>query len=618
MKKEIKEIEVIEAEPINVLETIKVSALIDVSSWKEKQLKLVAENPFFEITDNKTYEAGKKHRTNVVKGRTELQNQDKLVASKFATIRKEVGTETATLIEITQPLEDQWQEEVKAWEERKAKQKEEEEAAEALRVKTINDKIDETETSCYEIIQKMIFSEIDFAKTQLFAFFTVDFDFEEYDILFEQVKSRVETALENKVASLTVSENQRLDNIRLEEANVEAKRLADLQASRLTEIMPYVALGVAVDLTKLSELTKDEWEVIFSAKKALFDAHVLENKKIEDERIAREEEEKEAIYEIRKKRLEEAGMKYSDEHDTLWLEEADEYILLKEDISDCSALEFEETFSEVKTIVQNAKDIIEKQKVFDIRKDRLAEIGFVSTEENVFRHPILSTGIIQGYSIESISDADSVEFETIINDAKLDIYAAEKKLSVIAEREKALSEIGMVIQDFGINFKIGEDNFFTVEKYQIANSTDEQFENMLKLAKESFFKFRSSFIEMFGYKLNEENSMFEMEGFLPYPIENVLLPMTDFDYWLTTVKAQVDDVNEQLSIADAAKLKAENKARIKKYSADKKLLTEFVKSLEFRNAVPEFENESMHPLLDSILQELENVRGHLLTSINLF
>jgi len=94
-----------EAEPINALSTIKASALIDVSSWKENQLKLVAENKFFEIVDNKTYEAGKKHRTNVVKGRTELQNQEKLVVSKFTAIRKEVGTETATLVDITLPLE---------------------------------------------------------------------------------------------------------------------------------------------------------------------------------------------------------------------------------------------------------------------------------------------------------------------------------------------------------------------------------------------------------------------------------------------------------------------------------------------------------------------------------
>lgn len=506
--KEIKEIEVIEAEPINVLETIKVSALIDVSSWKEKQLKLVAENPFFNITDNKTYEAGKKHRTNVVKGRTELQNQDKLVASKFAAIRKEVGNETATLIEITQPLEDQWQEEVKAWEDRKANEKKLADEAEALRIKTINNKIDEIETSCYEIIQKMTFSEIEFSKTQLFAFFTVEFDFEEYDILFDQAKSRVEVALENKVNSLTASENQRLDNIRLEEEAIELKRLADLQAERLTAIMPYVAFGQAVDLTKLSELTKGEWEVIFDAKKALFDASVLENKKIEDERIAKEEEEKETIYEIRKKRLEEAGMKYSDEHGTLWLEEADEYILLKEDVSDYSALEFEETISEVKSIVQAAKDQVEKEKAFEIRKERLAEIGIVEKENGWF----------------SDVNNDSTMNKTLVYESD-----AKRFEQAILESKEAI--------------KIGN---YLREKAEAQKALD------LKLAKE-----------------------------------------------------------------DAERLKNENKARIKKYAADKKTLIEFVKSLDVRNPIPELDNVESEETLSTFMIALEDFRKEWINNVEI-
>lgn len=508
--KEIKEIEVIEAEPINVLETIKVSALIDVSSWKEKQLKLVAENPFFNITDNKTYEAGKKHRTNVVKGRTELQNQDKLVASKFAAIRKEVGNETATLIEITQPLEDQWQEEVKAWEDRKAREKKEADDAEALRVKTINDKIDETETSCYEIIQKMTFSEIEFSKTQLFAFFTIDFDFEEYDILFDQAKSRIETALENKVNSLTASENQRLDNIRLEEESKELKRLADLQAERLTAIMPYVAFGQSVDLTKLSELTKGEWEIIFDAKKALFNASVLANKKIEDERIAKEEEEKEAIYVIREKRLLELGMQYSDEHDTFFISDDNEYILLKEDIRAFNAVEFEETFEEVKTVFKEASDKIEKEKVFEIRKGRLAEIGFdVETERSgFFIHPDLFDGI----DADALFNLDETWFETKVLEAKL--YIDKAKLDTEeAEKQKALD---------------------------------------LKLAEE-----------------------------------------------------------------DAERLKKENKARIKKYAADKKTLIEFVKSLDVRNPIPELDNVESEETLSTFMIALEDFRKEWINNVEI-
>ena len=431
--KEIKEIEVIEAEPINVLETIKVSALIDVSSWKEKQLKLVAENTFFEITDNKTYEAGKKHRTNVVKGRTELQNQDKLVASKFATIRKEVGTETATLIEITQPLEDKWQEEVKAWEERKAREKKEADDAEALRVKTINDKIDETETSCYEIIQKMIFSEIEFSKTQLFAFFTIDFDFEEYDILFDQAKSRVEVALENKVNYLTASENQRLDNIRLEEESKELKRLADLQAERLTAIMPYVAFGQSVDLTKLSELTKGEWEIIFDAKKALFDADVKAKKeaqeKLDAENLERENKakaDKEKIFEIRRGRLAEIGLIYNGE---LFI---DKYLF--SNISESFVSEVDEVKFEV---IFNYE--ISLNKIYEERKNTLLEIGFVLNEKiNVFEFFIDEKPFVY-FSCKDVKSFDWVEFEERL-DYSVSIIKTELESKVESEKQKEVDE----------------------------------------------------------------------------------------------------------------------------------------------------------------------------------
>lgn len=492
-EKEVKEVEVHEAEPINVLSTIKASQLIDVSTWKEKQLKLVAENPFFKIIDSKTYEAGKKHRTNVVKGRTELQNQEKLVASTFATIRKEVGTETATLIEITQPLEDEWQSEVKSWEERKATEKKEAEDAENLRIKTITDKIDKFEADSYVIIQGMQYSEIISKTDELSKLDDTEFDFEEYDILYEQAKDRITVALESKIGSLTASENQRLDNVRLE-----------LQSNRLLEIMPYVAFGEPIDLTKLSEMTEDEYSLVFNTKKSLSETKSKEAQE-------KEEEEKEAIYVIREKRLLELGMQYSDEHDTFFIDAENEYILLKEDIRDFTAVEFEDTFEEVKTVFKEASDKVEKERVFGLRKNILSAIGFdvEKTRSGFFIHPDLFDGI----DADALFNLDKEWFESKFNDAKLAL-------------EKVKSD---------------------------AKEAEAQKEKDLQLAKE-----------------------------------------------------------------DAERLKKENKARIKKYAGDKKALTEFVKSLEFRNAVPELQNEDMQPVLDKILLELENSRGFLLTEINLF
>lgn len=487
-------------EPTNVLATIKASQLINASSWREKQEKLVAENTFFEIVDNKTYEAGKKHRTNIVKGRTELQAQDKLVASTFATIRKEVGSETAILIEITQPLEDKWQKAVKDWEDRKEREKQEAAKAEELRIKTIKDKIDEVESACHQIIQKMVFSEIDFSKTQLFAFFTIDFDFEEYDILFEQVKSRVESALDVKVKSLTDTENQRLANIRLEEQNKEIKRLSDLQASRLNEILPYVSFGEAVDLTKLSELEDEVYSGILASKKALFEADAKEKKKAQ-EKLDAENLEKE----------------------------------------------------------QKAKE--EKEKIFEIRKNRLAEIGLV-LHEGVFMDSSSVCNIQEGV----VFNSDAIDFETYITDAKLDI----EKAKADAISQKLQSRIS-ILKDLGFREDVGVEYPFQL--------SDELF-------------------------VNEENLATKDDAW--------------FDEFVQKACEYIKAVDKQKSIEDAEKLKAENKARVKKYAADKKVLTEFVKSLGFKNDVPKLENDDMQRVLDNILLELENTRGFLLTNINLF
>jgi len=284
-----------------------------------------------------------------------------------------------------------------------------------------------------------------------------------------------------------------------------------LQASRLTELLPFNSFGSDVDMATLWSLEESVYSGVLASKKALFEADAKQKEEAIKLAKEKQEEEKEAIYEIRKKRLEELGMQYSDEHGTFWLEEGVDYIVLKEEIAGLSSLDFEALFTEVKTIIQNAKDKIEKEKVFEIRKSRLAEIGFdvEARRSGFFIHPNLFDGV----DSEALFNLDATWFEAKISDVKLGIEKAKKD----------------------------------AEEAEIQKAKD------LELAK-----------------------------------------------------------------ADAAKLKAENKARIAMYAKDKKALTEFVKSLEFRNPVPELENEDMQSVLDNILLELENTRGFLLTNVNLF
>ena len=75
-----------------------------LQEFEQKQIALVKGNPFIEISDTKTYEAAKKSRTALVKGRTELQKQQKTINDSVNSIKSAVKTETERLIEIYREL----------------------------------------------------------------------------------------------------------------------------------------------------------------------------------------------------------------------------------------------------------------------------------------------------------------------------------------------------------------------------------------------------------------------------------------------------------------------------------------------------------------------------------
>jgi len=413
------------------LSDLKVSNLPELQGWKEKQEQLVTDNPYIEITDNKSYEVACKSRTALLKGRTELEKQDKLVASKLAAFRKDVKTETDILIAITLPSEEKQQVEVKRYEGIKEAERLERERIENNRVEGIKAKIDSIETESLAIIQKMTFQNVvpDVAAIGLIC--KQEFDFEEYDILFEQTLARIENAIKDKIDDLTEREEQRIAREQAEEENRKLKAKQDLQAERLKLFAPYIHFITKEDewsITDLADISEPLFNVLLSSKKALFEADVKEKQEAQDKLNSKILEEKESIYEIRKNRLEELGMNYSNEHDTFWLDEKEDYILLQDDVFDYSALEFEEIISEVQKIVQAAKDKVEKEKIFEIRRGRLAEIGMARGFDK-----FVNADDVLEISVELVRNADAIDFETIITDAK---QAIEKAKAEYEEAEK--------------------------------------------------------------------------------------------------------------------------------------------------------------------------------------
>ena len=363
------------------LSDLKVSNLPELQGWKEKQEQLVSENPYVEITDNKTYEVACKSRTALLKGRTELEKQDKLIASKLTAFRKDVKTETDTLIAITLPSEEKQQAEVKRYEGIKEVERQERERIEQQRIDTIKAKIDSIESESLAIIQKMTFQNIIPDTAAIGSICQQDFDFEEYDILFEQTLSRIETSIKDKIDDLNEREEQRIAREQAEEENRKLKAKQDLQAKRLNEIMPYVAFGEAVDLTNLSDIEESAYSEILASKKALFEADAKEKREkqeqLDAENLERENKakaDKEKIFEIRKARLIEVGLIYSDISQGFMYENPmyeDTMFLWHSNIqiTEVNAIDFEDILSFCKSRIEGYKSDAEeslKQKAIDL------------------------------------------------------------------------------------------------------------------------------------------------------------------------------------------------------------------------------------------------------------
>lgn len=413
---------------VSIIEKLNANNLPELIGWKEKQETLLKENPYVEITDPKTYDLACKSRTNLLKGRTELEKQDKAIASKVAAFRKEVAGKTQELIEITLTAEQTQQTEVKRWEGIKEAERAERERLENERIDAIKNRASEMESSALSVIQKMNYDGIISDSAKVSEIMETNFDFEEFDILYTNAFSRVQSALEEKVKDLTQRETERLETIRLQEENAEAKRKSDLQASRLQEILPYVAFGSPIDLTKLSEMDNDEYQGNLSSKKGLFEA----NKEMEELKSKRAEKLISSGFSFDGNNYFVGDFKRLDIGTILRLSDSDFDSIVKAGITELNRLkEIEESTKKA----QEEKAKQEKDATFEIRKNRLSELGIeIDTNgENfvVVKYPNLNVAVSEVYNY------DFFEFEEHIKGAKSSIEFAIEKEKEIADQKEA-------------------------------------------------------------------------------------------------------------------------------------------------------------------------------------
>lgn len=286
---------------------------IEFSGFEELkaiQLEVVKNNPYVEILDNKTFDEAKKSRTALKLARTSVQNQDKLIASNLQGVRKLIKSKHDELIEIVSGHEEKQQIEVTRFEQIKENKLLEVERLENERIEKIKNKIEELENDSYTVINGWNSEILKTSKNSILSTMETDFDFEEFDILFQKAKLRVQEHSENKINSLTIQENQRLENERLslEKADADAKLKA---------------------IQEQQEKERAERE--------------------EKERI-----EKEKVFEVRKNRLSEIGIiilnDFSFHH-----KDGYDVEFYKETIFNCDVIEFENILTDAKKLIQDAK-----------------------------------------------------------------------------------------------------------------------------------------------------------------------------------------------------------------------------------------------------------------------
>lgn len=308
-------------EQLITLESLEASMLPELQGWKEKQQLIVNENPFIEITDNKSFEEAKKSRTILVSARTTIEKQDKLIASKLKDVRTKVSEATKQLINITLPSEEKQQEEVKRFEAIKETERLEKERKDQERKDTILSKIDAIYLAEKSKVDNLTFENIVDMKLDFeLNLFQNDEDFEEFDLQFSSKVQLLKQQLEDKIQVLTEKENQRVEVEKLakEKAEFEAQKKAKEEADK-KEAQEREAKQKEID-----EANAKRQSELDAKQKAIDDAEAKRKSELAAEQKAKEDAElaeAKRLGDIAKKEKEDADAKEKAEAEAKRIEE---------------------------------------------------------------------------------------------------------------------------------------------------------------------------------------------------------------------------------------------------------------------------------------------------------
>lgn len=371
------------------LDTVNVRNLPEFQGWKEKQLSIVKENPFVAIEDHKSYEVAKKHRTTLVSARTDIQKQDRLIASKLKEIRNQAKNVADELISITLPAEEKQQEEVRRYEaereaERLEKERIERERKEAIQ-KEINDLYEGAKAQIKSLDNLEKANEF---KSQLEVTINEqgEKDMEEFEMDFAEKAALLHSQLKERIVFLTEQEESRKERERLAAERAELERMrkeaeerkskeeAERKAREEKELSERKAREEKERLAREEEERKIRAEREAEAEKLRKEREELEaeKKRIADQK-AKEEAERQAKEEVERKAREkaelEAKLKAEKEAEEKRLEElkpdkekliqfTESLLNLDQEIPNLSDEKSKQLASEIHQSIQDWKDSI--------------------------------------------------------------------------------------------------------------------------------------------------------------------------------------------------------------------------------------------------------------------
>lgn len=310
-----------------------VAQLPELKGKKEEIASIIEANPIVEIVDNATYESAKKSRTAVKTLRTGLEKEQKDVKKKIKEhVLDVVDSEYDILILGVKASEQSRQEPIDVWEEKKEKERQEKARLEQERIDGIKAKINEFKRNWESKIFELVFNNCQSLKEDL-AITENEFDrvsLAEFDVLFDREVSYLKDLLNSKIKTLTEQEQIRIDNLLIQEKNAEQSRIqewqrvwnANIDSLSFSDIADVKSVLVKSKLADLKHYVSGYEEIYLSTEKRLY-SQIEFVSKAEEQRIAQEkleqdkkkfeEQQAEAKFQERCKRLTEAGSVYSEQ-----------------------------------------------------------------------------------------------------------------------------------------------------------------------------------------------------------------------------------------------------------------------------------------------------------------